>query len=76
MSGFSFKITTENINKFVPTFEENVNKIQDTPYLDELFKNLQNAKMHNLDEAEAVAVAKESKEAKADEKTQERTKNL
>ena len=74
MSGFSFKITTENLNKFVSTFDENVNKIQGTPYLDELFKNLQNAKMHNLDEAEAVA--KESKEAKADEKTQERTKNL
>ena len=71
-----FTIASENLNKFVSTFDETVNKVQGTPYLDQLFKNLKNAKISNLDEAEveAEAVAKETKEAKADHNIEEEEK--
>ena len=36
----SFQITDEKLAKFMSTFDETVNKIQGSPYLDELFKNL------------------------------------
>ena len=61
------KITIININKFVSTFDETSNKIEGTPFLDDLFKDLKNAN-------DAEAVAKETKEAKADHNIEEEEK--
>ena len=55
----SFKVTDQNLAKFVSTFDEKWNKIQGTPYLDELFKQLKSTRMPTSDEA-----AKEAEEAK------------